>query len=217
MSELADEINNTLSRGPYRVASGDVIEVSFAYQPEWNQTVTVRPDGRASFLSTGEMEVAGRTIDSVTKELSARYAALSTSGVTPVPTLNVSLLATQNDAAGLAHQVIVVGELKTPGPITLGGAPLSLVEAIGRAGGPIKETALLEETLLVRLLPDEGRRVHWKIDASVDQWGLSRPILLQAHDVVFVPNKPIDNVNIWIDQYIRKMMPISLGFAIPIP
>jgi hypothetical protein len=39
-------------------------------------------------------------------------------------------------------------------------------------------------------------------------------VFLQARDVVFVPNTAIDDVNIWVDQYIRKMIPIP-GFGIP--
>jgi hypothetical protein len=35
----------------------------------------------------------------------------------------------------------------------------------------------------------------------------SKQILLQANDLIFVPNTPIDDVNIWIDQYIRLMIP----------
>ncbi len=48
----------------------------------------------------------------------------------------------------------------------------------------------------------------WKIDASVDEWDAEESILLQAHDVIFVPAKPVVHVNDWIDRYIRRNLPV---------
>jgi len=32
-----------------------------------------------------------------------------------------------------------------------------------------------------------------------------------SYDIVFVPRSTIANVNVWVDQYIRKNIPVSLG------
>jgi hypothetical protein len=57
----------------------------------------------------------------------------------------------------------------------------------------------------------------WRIDAREDYWATAEPIYLQRHDLVFVPNTPIDNVDIWIDQYINKTIPMGLtSFAVGI-
>ena len=45
------------------------------------------------------------------------------------------------------------------------------------------------------------------IDAREENWGGAEPLFLQAYDVVWIPNTPIDEVGIWIDNYIRRMIP----------
>jgi hypothetical protein len=34
------------------------------------------------------------------------------------------------------------------------------------------------------------------------------PLYLQPYDVVFIPNTPIDEVAIWVDNHIRRMIPV---------
>jgi len=55
--------------GSYRLSPGDLIEIKFMLNPELNETVRIRPDGRISMPLVGEMLVArtserqGRMID----------------------------------------------------------------------------------------------------------------------------------------------------------
>jgi polysaccharide export outer membrane protein len=53
----------TVTEDRYRLQPGDVIEVQFRYTPEFNQTVTVQPDGYVSMEIGGDLKVAGSTID----------------------------------------------------------------------------------------------------------------------------------------------------------
>ena len=39
-------------------------------------------------------------------------------------------------------------------------------------------------------------------------WTGSVPLYLQPYDVVFIPNTPIDAVAIWVDNHIRRMIPV---------
>ena len=51
-----------LPPGPsYRIEIGDTLHVRFLYQPDMSEEVPVRPDGRISLASTGELEVVGLT------------------------------------------------------------------------------------------------------------------------------------------------------------
>src|SRR5207244_12321223 len=52
----------TVTEERYRLQPGDVFEVQFRYSPEFNQTVTVQPDGYVSLEIGGGLNVAGRTI-----------------------------------------------------------------------------------------------------------------------------------------------------------
>lgn len=195
LREVALEVNATLEPGPTVLLPGDSIQVVFPEQPDYTHTALVRPDGGASFSWIGEQAIGGLAVQEAEARLRAAYTEL-------FPHLQVAVTATL-----LApRHVYVMGEVHRPGEFPVTGR-LTLIEALGLAGGPLKETALLENTLLVRWSPSERRQHSWRIDAKVDHWGESTPLLLQPHDVVFVPNTPIDDVNIWVDQYIRRMLP----------
>src|SRR2546421_11385934 len=53
----------TVTEERYRLQPGDVFEVQFRYSPEFNQTVTVQPDGYVSLEIGGDLKVAGLTIE----------------------------------------------------------------------------------------------------------------------------------------------------------
>src|SRR5436309_15895108 len=53
----------TVTEERYRLQPGDVFEVQFRYSPEFNQTVTVQPDGYISLEIGGDLKVAGLTIE----------------------------------------------------------------------------------------------------------------------------------------------------------
>ncbi len=106
------------------------------------------------------------------------------------------------------RNVVVMGEVAAGGTLPIQGERLSLVEALGASGGFIRDTAKLDHTMLVRWIPKENRIRSWKIDASEEHWGAEESILLQPHDVIFVPALPVVHVNDWIDRYIRRMIPV---------
>src|SRR5436190_22364863 len=51
----------TVTEQRYRLQPGDVLEVQFRYSPEFNQTVTVQPDGYIAMEIAGDLKVAGST------------------------------------------------------------------------------------------------------------------------------------------------------------
>lgn len=58
----------------YHLRQSDVLEVKFRYTPEFNQLVTINPDGRITLEATGTFIVADLTIE----EFKARVKALAT-------------------------------------------------------------------------------------------------------------------------------------------
>ena len=44
---------------------GDVLDIQYRYTPEFNQTVTVQPDGFISLEIGGDVKVAGRNLEQV--------------------------------------------------------------------------------------------------------------------------------------------------------
>ena len=66
----------TVTEERYRLQPGDVIEIQFRYSPEFNQTVTVQPDGYVSLEIGGDLKVAGMTVEqtrqAILKQASSR-------------------------------------------------------------------------------------------------------------------------------------------------
>src|SRR5437870_9876982 len=59
----------------YRLQPGDVLEVQYRYSPEFNQTVTVQPDGYVSLEIGGDVKVAGLTIEETRRAILRKAAA----------------------------------------------------------------------------------------------------------------------------------------------
>ncbi|MGA8763010.1 MAG: polysaccharide biosynthesis/export family protein, partial [Candidatus Sulfotelmatobacter sp.] len=57
----------------YHLAANDNFEVTFELSPEFNQTVTVQPDGYVSLKAVGDVRVAGQTIPELTQTLRSAY------------------------------------------------------------------------------------------------------------------------------------------------
>src|ERR1041384_2457906 len=53
----------TVTQDRYRLQPGDVLEIQYRYSPEFNQTVTVQPDGYVTLEIGGDVKVAGMTVE----------------------------------------------------------------------------------------------------------------------------------------------------------
>ncbi len=198
IDQQARAINATLDSSETAIGPGDTLSVTFSHERDWNQPeVLVQEDGYASFLGVGKILVAGLFADLLESRLSESYA-----GLMDRPELTVSF------KEKLPGTISILGEVAAPGEVAIGPERrLTLIDAIARAGGFLKASAHLSNLLLVRWDAREQRQLAWKIDARPMHWGKSETIFLQAYDVVFIPNTPIDKVDIWIDNYIRRILP----------
>ena len=197
LPQIAEMVNSTLEPDTVLLAVGDQIEVRFPYAPTWNQALEISPDGSASFMGIGRLVVTGQSVGTLKQKLQDAYKL-----VLENPELDVVVRSLAS------RTVYVMGEVREPGALTL--APdrrMTLLEAIAAADGPRKESAYLAQTLLIRWSASTGRQLSWVMDAREEHWTGSVPLYLQPYDVVFIPNTPIDDVDIWVDNYIRRMIP----------
>jgi|RhiMethySRZTD1v2_1073278.scaffolds.fasta_scaffold315857_2 protein involved in polysaccharide export with SLBB domain len=206
LSKIAEPINSTLEPDTVALAVGDQIEVRFPYSPSWNQVVDIMEDGSASFLAVGRLVVAGMSPAKLTETLTQAYGRVFENSDLDVAVKSLG-----------ARNVYVMGEVLKPGELVLGpDRRLTFVEALARAGGAKKETAALDSTMLVRWSATTGKQLAWRIDARPEQWTGSVPLYLQPYDVVYIPNSTVDEVAIWVDNYIRRMIPFPyLWYAPP--
>ena len=199
----ADTISATAvpaGAGQYRIAIGDDLEVKSFYNPELDEKATVRPDGKIALPLVGEIVAAGKTPDELSNELTQKYSA-----ELKQPQVSV-LMRTFN-----GQRVYVAGEVNKAGLIALAG-PLTVLQAVATSGG-FTGDARLDEVYVIRR--GEGNRpTVAKVDLKAAMHGnISQDILLTAYDVVYVPRSRIVNVNRWVDQYMRKMIPVPFTLA----
>lgn len=181
----------------YYLQPGDKIDIKFFYDPELNETVTIRPDGKISLQLVEEIKAAGLTPAELDKIITERYG----------QELRRPEVAVIVRSFG-GQRVYVGGEVKSPKTITLTG-DLTVMESIIDAGG-LKDTAKKEQVMLIRRGPDH-KPLLYQIDLKKLLAGTQKDIKLQPFDIVFVPKSKIDNINEWVNKYIRLMIPIPLS------
>jgi polysaccharide export outer membrane protein len=189
----------------YRLQTGDVLDIKFFNHPEFNEQVTVRPDGKISLPLIDEAIVVGLTPAAVDTLLTEQYQRQLRQ---PVITVIV------REFAG--RQVFVGGEVKTPGLVTL-TRPTTALQAILSAGG-FQDTARMDQVILIRKGPNNqpiGRRLDFT--QTIKEGRSKQDVQLLPADIIYVPQTTIAKMNVFVEQYIRRMLPITPGFGFSVP
>ena len=185
----------------YRIHVGDQLDIKFFYNPELNEQVTVRPDGRISLQLVHEIIAAGMTPAELTGLLTEKYA-------TEIKKPEITVIVRSFSA----QKVHVGGEVNNPGILDLIG-PLTVLQSISRAGG-FKDTARIQEVIVIRRKADlKPQVITINLEKAVNGTDISQDIILNPYDIVYVPKSSIANLNQWVDQYIRKNIPIPFSFG----
>ena len=201
LQDLQNAQNSALPAKEYRIQPGDQLDVKLFYNPELNETLTVRPDGRITLQLVNDVIAAGLTPAQLTAVLTKAY-----SGELRNPKVAVIL------RTSVADRVYVDGEVVKGGLIPLIG-PMTVLQSIAEAGG-IKETANPEEVILLRKTED-NKMTAYKVGINSEFSGAGEPsVYLKPNDIVYVPKSTIANMNTWVDMYIRKNIPIPLGLSV---
>jgi protein involved in polysaccharide export with SLBB domain len=194
------------SQGPataeYRIAAGDELDIVVPLNPEFNVRTFVRPDGKISLELVDEITAEGLTTAELTEHLRNAY---STELRDPDISVNV---------VSMAARIYVDGHVARPGeyPWT---RQVTAMQAVSLAGG-LRETASGESLLVVRRGPG-GEQRAFQIDLEEVASGKAegRDLFLEPYDTVYVPSSRVADVNKWMDQYIRKNIPISPRKVVP--
>jgi protein involved in polysaccharide export with SLBB domain len=182
----------------YIIQPGDLLEMKFFYNPEMNDGMAVRPDGRISMQLIGEVMAAGRSPSELTKLLRQKYdKELRTPEITVI-------------VRSFGSRVYVDGEVKKPGELEL-LRPLTVMQAISRAEG-LTDRAWKEALVIRRIKGNEPLVMKLDLDDVLTGKDFSQDVGLVPFDIVYVPRSPIGDVNVWVHQYIRANIPVNFGF-----
>ena len=168
--------------GRYRLTPSDVVELRFPYVPEFDQTVTVQPDGYISLRALGDLRVQGRTLPELKAMLNEVYAAILRE-----PVINIILKEFEKP------YFIAAGEVARPGKYELRGAT-TLTQGLVLAGG---QTAAAKHSrvILFRRFSTEWLEVK-QVDVKkmYARRNMSEDPLLHPGDTVFVPKSVISKI-----------------------
>ena len=189
---------------PYRIGAGDILSIVVWDHPELvlpTQTYaigtgvtelafgdtasgipgyTVSSTGYIQFPYTGLLKVAGLT------ELQARNLIVNSSGkYIQDPQITVRVLGYRS------KRVYVEGEVKTPGTVAINDIPMTLLEAINRAGG-ILPTGDRSSVYVIR----DGKKTRVNLPALIDRGQDLNQVMLKSGDIVRVT--PRDDSKVFV-------------------
>jgi len=187
----------------YRLAPGDLLDVKFPYHPEENERVPVRPDGRINMQVVGEVNASGLTVKELEQVVVER-----SSRTLRGPVVSIVIV-------GLAeHKVYVGGQVARPGFVIFrhGMTPL---EAIVERGG-FADDAKMDQVMHMHRIGDQVEAQ--KIDLTgVVAGTAAEETTLSPNDIIIVPRTFIGKADVFVDQWIRGLLPTIPRPGIDIP
>jgi polysaccharide export outer membrane protein len=166
----------------YTIHASDTLELTFALTPEFNQTVTVQPDGYITLREVGDLLAAGHTLSEVTESIKTAY-----SKILHDPMISV-------DPKDFEKPYFVVGgQVGKPGKFDYRGE-VTVAEAIAIAGG-FTEASKHSQVLLFRRVSDqwtEAKIINMK--KMLDSKNLQEDPELQPGDMLFVPKNRLSKI-----------------------
>lgn len=183
-----------LDQQPYRIRTGDLLDVRFYKTPELNvERVPVRNDGRVSLDLVGDVQAAGLEPDQLAADLSRAYAR-------ELQDPRISVIVRE-----FGGQVFVGGEVGSPQALKYADG-MTALQAIQAAGG-FKDESSRQNVVLLRRETDRYAGYRLLLESALTGEDYGQNVALQPNDVVFVPRSRISNLNLIISQYLNKNLP----------
>lgn len=173
----------------YRLRKSDVIEVGFTFSPEFNQTVTVLPDGFIMLRGIPDVYVEGKTIPELRAAIRSAYA-----NTLHDPEVTIVLKDFERPYFIVSGQVARAGKYELRSDTTV-------TEAVAIAGG-FTEEAKHSQVVLFRQVSDQTTEARLlNVKHMMDSRNLKEDIHLKSGDLIFVPQNTISKI--------RRYLPTS--------
>lgn len=173
----------------YRLSKSDVIDANFTFSPDFNQSLTVQPDGFVALRGAGAILAEGLTLPQLQQALEEAYRSFLHE---PEITLTLKDF---NKPFFLAS-----GEVGRPGKYELRG-DLTVNEAIAIAGGFTQQARHSQVVLFRRVSADVAETHVLDLKKMLDSRNLSEDLYLRPGDFIFVPQNRISKI--------RKFVPTN--------
>jgi polysaccharide export outer membrane protein len=173
----------------YRISKSDIVDVNFTFSPDFNQTLTVQPDGFVALKGAGSLFVEGLTVPEMQLAVSGAYRSFLRD-----PEITVTLKDFDRP------YFMASGEVARPGKYEL-REDLTVAEAVAVAGG-FTQQARHSQVVVFRRISAYVAETH-VIDSKkmLDSHDLSEDFHLQPGDFIYVPQSRISKI--------RKFVPTN--------
>lgn len=173
----------TEARRPlYRLSKSDVLDIAFTFSPEFNQTVTIQPDGYIPLKATQQIYAEGMTVPDLGAVIREAYM-----GMLHDPEVSVTLKDFDKPF------FIAGGEVGHPGKYEL-RSDITAAEAVAMAGG-FTPRAKHSQVVLFRRVSDEIFESHLlNLKSMLNSRQLQEDMHLRSGDLLFVPQNLISKI-----------------------
>jgi len=188
----ADSDRPTLEhRNPrYRVMRDDVLVLTFPLSPEFNQTITIEPDGYVTLLGAGSVYIQEMTVPEVIEALKKAY-----SKILHDPIIDLDLKDFQKPV------FLVLGQVGKPGQYDL-RYDTTVLQAIAIAGSFTAESKT-QVFLFHRVSPGWVEVKQLSLKKMLHGKNVNEDVHLQPGDMIYVPVNFITNF--------KKYVPYTTG------
>jgi protein involved in polysaccharide export with SLBB domain len=179
----------------YRLRVGDELSIKFYYQKDLNEEQVIRPDGKISLQLIEDVQAAGLTPGELSRSISEQYRKFTK-----------QFQATVIVRRTVQDRIFVGGEVRQPGLFPHLEKTTAL-QALFQSGGFL-ETGEISTVMLIRQ-GEDGKPMTYCIDLQDP----ANDFALLPFDTLYVPRSAIASADLFVHQYIDRLIPISRSFG----